>query len=350
MIGLPSLHDDSAVEAFRRRWRIDPNQIRLMRHAFYQQHEPLDQALARLRIPVDKTRSEFQIEPLAVLSRHDSTQDGSSKLVLEAKDGARIESVLIRAKTGRTTVCVSTQVGCQAGCTFCATARMGLLRNLTAVEMIEQVLIAGRLAKVEGRRLRNVVLMGMGEPLHNEAEVYALLDRLLSPSGCRMPPRRITVSTVGVPDAMVRLVDRYPAIQLAVSLHSARPEIRGKLVPWSRRYSWDALRDALRYCNQRLVRHREQGPVMIEHLLLDGVNDSDGDAEVLVEYLAGIPAHVNLIPYNPIAGITQWQPSDRERREAFATILRSAGIFTTVRYSMGTDVQAACGQLVIGPK
>jgi 23S rRNA (adenine2503-C2)-methyltransferase len=223
---------------------------------------------------------------------------------------------------------------------------MGLVRNLTASELVEQILIAGRIARMEGRRLRNVVMMGMGEPLHNEEAVHATLSLLLSREYFAMPPRRITVSTVGVPDAMLRLVDRFPAIQLALSLHSARPEVRAKIVPWSRRYGWDELREALRECNHRQIRHREQGPVMIEYVMLAGVNDGDEDLTMLLAYLDQIPAHVNLIPYNAIPDAYLWKPTSRARIDEFAARLRASGIFTTVRFSMGTDVQAACGQLV----
>ncbi len=317
-----------------------------MRHGLYHQHESLERALQRLGPRGVEASEYFDLEPLAVLERHDSIQDGSSKFVLQSRDGQRFETVLLRAKTARTTVCISTQVGCQAGCPFCATSRMGLVRNLTAEELIEQILIAGRVARTEGRRLRNVVMMGMGEPLHNEEAVYGALMLLLSREFCAMPPRRITLSTVGVPDAMLRLVDRFPAIQLALSLHSARPDVRARIVPWSRRYCWDELRDALRECNRRQIRHREQGPVMIEYVMLSGVNDSDDDLRLLIEYLDQIPAHVNLIPYNAIPDASLWKPTPRSRIDNFAAQLRAAGIFTTIRFSMGTDVQAACGQLV----
>ncbi len=188
--------------------------------------------------------------------------------------------------------------------------------------------------------------MGMGEPLDNEVELHAALDRLLDSAGFDLPPRRLLISTVGIPDAMRRLVDRYPGVQLAVSLHSARPELRAKLVPWSRRHSWDELREALRYVADRHATHRHQGPVMIEHLMLAGVNDRRDDAEALVAYLQGIRAHVNLIPYNPIPWGPSWQATPRSERDTFANVLREAGIFTTIRYSMGSDIQAACGQLV----
>jgi 23S rRNA (adenine2503-C2)-methyltransferase len=218
-------------------------------------------------------------------------------------------------------------------------------RHLRAEEIVEQVLVAARMARAEGRRLRNVVFMGMGEPLDNESALHAAVERLLDRRGCGLPPRRVLVSTVGLPDAMVRLVDRFPGVQLALSLHSARPELRNRLVPRSRSHSWQDLRDALHYVARQPEAHRHQAPVMIEHLMAAGINDCPEDARALVDYLAGIRAHVNLIPFNPFPGGPPWQSTPRRQRDRFARHLRAAGIFTTIRYSLGADIQAACGQL-----
>ena len=342
----PNLHNASAVEQFRRRHRIDPDRIRRMRHALYRQLEPFDQAIRRLG-PVHSAdiRDEFQFDFLQLLERYDSQLDGSTKLVFKTQDGRKLETVLIRAATGRTTVCVSSQVGCAAGCPFCATARMGLHRSLIAAEIVEQVLRAGQIAKIDGRRIRNVVFMGMGEPLDNEEQLHATLQMLQSPVFFDLTPRRLMVSTVGIPDAMRRLVDAFPGVHMALSLHSARPELRAKLIPWSHRHTWEELRDTLRYVASKHSTHRHQGPVMIEHIMIDDVNDSQSDAEALVDYLDGIPAHVNLIPYNAVPHAPGWNTSPRAKRDAFASVLRDAGIFTTIRYSMGEDVNAACGQL-----
>ena len=334
------------MEAFRRQHRVDPDLIRRMQYLLYRSAKPVELALARLGVTAAAAAKEtFDLSPLQLINRHDSKIDGSVKLVLEARDGLRIETVLLCAYSARTTVCISTQVGCRAGCTFCATARMGLKRNLTRVEILEQIAIAARIAQDEGRRLRNLVFMGMGEPLHNELELHAAVEILLAPLGFGIAPKRITVSTVGVPDAMRRLVDRFPGIQVALSLHSARPELRAKLIPWSRQHEWQELHDALRDVANRPALHRNH-VVMIEHLMLAGVNDNPEDADALIEYLAGIPCLVNLIPYNPIPYAPNWAPTAREHRGEFANRLRAAGLFTTIRYSMGSDVNAACGQLV----
>ena len=224
---------------------------------------------------------------------------------------------------------------------------MGLHRNLKAPEIVQQVLNAAQITRADDRPLRNVVFMGMGEPLHNEANLYEAIRFLNHHQTFNMPLRRISVSTVGVPDAMRRLIDTFPGLQMAFSLHSARPELRARLVPWSRRYSWEETQEALRYVATKPKTHRHQGPVMIEHIMIEGVNDSDEDADALVEYLRGMYVMINLIPYNANTFVQNWKPTSRERRSEFANRLRQAGIYTTIRYSMGSDVAAACGQLVV---
>jgi 23S rRNA (adenine2503-C2)-methyltransferase len=343
----PDLVDRSAVDQFRREHKIDPTRIRRMRYALMQLHLDPSAALEYLQSPhAESARAAFRLSPLAVLQRHDSALDGSSKFVLQAAEGDRLEMVLMRTASARITACVSTQVGCRAGCSFCATARMGLRRQLSAAEIVEQVLIAARVARSEGRRLRNIVFMGMGEPLHNEHNLHAAIELLTSRDGCAFPMRRVSVSTVGEPAAMLRLVDRFPGIQVALSLHSARPELRARLVPWTRQIDWQELHAAVREIATRPLAFHHQGPIMIQHIMIAGINDQAEDADALIEYLSGLKCIVNLIPFNSIAQVQAWQPSSREHRDWFAKRLRAAGIYTTVRYSMGADVSAACGQLV----
>jgi 23S rRNA (adenine2503-C2)-methyltransferase len=344
----PSIHDFVAVEIFRKKYRVDPTIVRKFRHLLYNQHRALESALpawgeARHQ---EIIKQYFDLQVLQVAQRLDSTVDPSLKMLLETADGHQLETVLIRSGKSRTAVCVSTQVGCQAGCPFCATARMGLHRNLTAPEIVQQVLLAAQITRQDDRPLRNVVFMGMGEPLHNEENLYEAIRFLNHPQTFNIPLRRLSVSTVGVPDAMRRLIDTFPGIQMAFSLHSARPELRSRLVPWSRRYSWEEMQEALRYVASKPKTHRHQGPVMIEHILIEDVNDSDEDADALVEYLRGMYVMINLIPYNENSFVQNWKPTSRQRRSDFANRLRQAGIYTTIRYSMGSDVQAACGQLV----
>jgi 23S rRNA (adenine2503-C2)-methyltransferase len=347
-VARPSFHDFTAVELFRKKYRVDPAVVRKFRHLLYNQHRSIDAALpawgeSRHQEIIKKY---FDLQVLKVAQQQESTVDPSVKMLLETVDGHRLETVLIRSGESRTAVCVSTQVGCQAGCPFCATARMGLHRNLTAPEIVQQVLLAAQITRKDDRRLRNVVFMGMGEPLHNEDNLYEAIRFLNHPQTFNMPLRRISVSTVGVPEAMRRLIDTFPGIQMAFSLHSARPELRSRLVPWSRRYTWEETHEALRYVATKPKTHRHQGPVMIEHIMIEGVNDADEDADALIEYLNGMYVMINLIPYNPNNFVQNWKATSRQRRSDFANRLRQAGIYTTIRYSMGPDVQAACGQLV----
>ena len=342
-----SLFDFAAIQRFANDEKIEFDKLRRVVYALFHGHESIDQALSRLSSESrERLQSVFELHALEVVDRHDSREDFSSKFVLRTRDSNLIETVLLRSATGRTSVCVSSQVGCGAGCPFCATSRMGLKRNLTTAEIVEQVRLAARIAKTENRRLRNIVFMGMGEPLDNQSSLFSTIEKLTDPQLFDIPHRRILVSTVGVPDGMRDISNRFPGIHLALSLHSARPELRRRLVPWTKHYSLDELASALRYVAERHRTHRQQGNVMIEYIMISGVNDGHDDLQSLIEFLQGISAHVNLIPYNPIPDGPNWLPTPREQRNAFANQLREAGIFTTIRYSMGSDIQAACGQLV----
>ncbi len=218
---------------------------------------------------------------------------------------------------------------------------MGIARNLTAAEILDQVVLAGERIAREGGRIRNIVFMGMGEPLHNEPVVYAAVGCLLAPELFHHSPGRILISTVGIPDAMIRCGRRFPGVRLALSLHSVRPEVRERLIPLASRYSLDGLRAAVTRVNEI-----QQNTLMIEYLMLAGVNDASSDAHELAAWLRGLDVHVNLIPYNRISSAPELVTTERPGRDAFAAILREAGFVTTIRYSLGADIAAACGQLV----
>lgn len=284
--------------------------------------------------------SEFS-ESLEVVERHDSQVDGATKLVfqcLENKKGAgsacRVEAVILRIASGRTSLCISSQVGCAADCQFCATGAMGLVRNLTSDEMLDQVLLAKRLLREEGRTLRNVVVMGMGEPLHNEENLFQCLEILRDPRFFNLSENHLMVSTVGVPDAMVRFAERFPGIQLALSLHSARQEVREELMPVGKFQTLEKLRAVFPTI----------GKLMVEVLMLKGVNDGPEDLAALIEFLRGTDAHINLIQFNAHPG-AKYQPVTAEERTAFGGALKAAGFKVTFRYSLGDDIAAACGQL-----
>jgi 23S rRNA (adenine2503-C2)-methyltransferase len=261
--------------------------------------------------------------------------------VLRTQGGYSIESVIMRTGTGRVSLCVSSQIGCAAACEFCATGQMGIAKNLSAAEILDQVVLAGERMQAEERAIRNIVFMGMGEPFHNEAAVYEAVAALLAPEMFHHAPGRILISTVGIPDAMVRCARRFPAVNLALSLHSVRPDVREQLIPVAAKHGLGALRAAVAKVNENQGR-----TLMIEYLMLAGINDSPQAASELAAWLDGLNVHVNLIPYNPINSTPHLRTTERPQRDAFAAILRKAGFVTTIRYSLGADIAAACGQLV----
>lgn len=264
--------------------------------------------------------------------------DGSRKLVYVLDDGARISSVLM-PDDDRLTLCVSTQVGCGFECRFCLTGVMGLERNLTAGEIVGQVLAANRLLD-EGRRVTHVVYMGMGEPLANYAAVIHSL-RILTDAklGVGYSPRRITVSTVGLVPGIERLGRENLRVNLAVSLHAASDDVRARLMPVNKSFDLGALMGALR---RFPLAPRQR--IFFEYVLLDGVNDSAEDARRLVALLRGLRSKVNLIPFNDWDG-AEFRRPPLARILAFQSVLLDAGVTTTVRWSKGEDIGAACGQL-----
>jgi 23S rRNA (adenine2503-C2)-methyltransferase len=270
-----------------------------------------------------------------------SLRDGATKLVLKTAGELSLETVLLRPGTGRTSVCISSQVGCAAKCTFCATGQMAIVKNLTRDEILDQVVWANELLVAEKRRVRNVVFMGMGEPLHNEEAVFAAVDRLISRDGFSLSPRRVTVSSVGVPSGMIRLAETFPSIGIALSLHSARDDARKQIVPLAERYSLAELRETV----SRLNTIQNQ-PVMLECLMLAGVTDTDEDIAALLDFTRGLSVHVNLIPFNAIDSPTPLVASHPDRIQKIANALKHVGLHVTVRYSLGQDIAAACGQLV----
>ncbi|TWU30386.1 23S rRNA (adenine(2503)-C(2))-methyltransferase RlmN [Bythopirellula polymerisocia] len=331
-----SIFDTPGLEQLQRDLRIDPHCVRKLRTSMFKHFKSDEFALAEFPIS-----EQLALHPLTLDSRHDSQVDGASKLLFRTATGMLIESVILRITTGRTTLCVSSQVGCAAACEFCATGKMGIARDLTAEEICDQVLQAGQLLAKEGRTLRNIVFMGMGEPFHNEEQLYAALDILTAPQTFHFSPTKILVSTVGVPEAMLRCVRRFPQVNLALSLHSVSQETREQLIPLAKRFPLDQLQSTLRQANSL-----QRKPVMIEYLMLAGVNDSVVAAQELVDWLAGLNVHVNLIPYNSIEDAPHLTGTDRPGRDAFASLLKQAGVPTTIRYSLGADIAAACGQLV----
>lgn len=336
-----SVYDGPALDRAAAACGVDRAALRRLRNLFFKRAAAPGEALAALAPgPRARLAAAVRFEFLRCVERRDSRRDGATKLLFRAGDGVALETVILRIRSGRTSLCVSTQAGCPAGCLFCATGRGGFRRSLTADEILDQVAQAARQLAAEGRAIRNVVFMGMGEPLLNEEAVGAALEVLRSDACFYFSERHLAVSTVGIPGAMERFAERFPGVALAVSLHTARAGLRRRLMPAARAHDLPRLRRAL-----QAVAGRQARPVMIEYLLLEGVNDTPEDADELARFLAGIPARVNLLPFNPVAAAGGLRGAGPEQRRAFARRLRAAGLTVNVRYSLGADIAAACGQL-----
>jgi 23S rRNA (adenine2503-C2)-methyltransferase len=282
--------------------------------------------------------AESYVIELPELERETPSQDGSRKLVFRLADDRRVSAVLM-PDDGRITLCLSTQVGCGFGCTFCLTGTMGLDRNLTAGEIVGQLIAANRLLP-DGERVTHIVFMGMGEPLANYANLVGAL-RILTDArlGLGYSPRRITVSTVGLVTGIDRLGREDLKVNLAISLHAASDEVRGRLMPVNRSWNLEALTAAVR---RYPLAPRQR--VFFEYVMLEDVNDGPEEAHRLARLLRGIRAKVNLIPFNDWEGSGFRRPP-LPRILAFQAVLLAAGITTTVRWSKGEDIGAACGQL-----
>ncbi len=273
------------------------------------------------------------------IEKRQRSADDTEKLLLRLNDGQLVESVFI-PDTPRQAFCVSTQVGCAMRCGFCLTGKMSLARNLTAGEIVGQVRRLAHTLELAETSF-NVVLMGMGEPLHNYDATMKALRILSAESGFAMPSRRITLSTVGVPAGLTRLAHEAVIPNIAVSLHAATEDLREQLVPVNRTY---ALMDIIAACRKFPVARRRR--ITFEYVMLDRVNDSVRDAHRLATLLRGIRSKINLIPLNEAPGIPFRRPSDA-RIDQFARTLTNQGATVSVRKSRGRDIRAACGQLIV---
>jgi 23S rRNA (adenine2503-C2)-methyltransferase len=287
----------------------------------------------RLRAELAAAFETPHLEPTCV----SQSKDGTRKLLFRLEERVAIESVII-PESGRLTLCISSQAGCGMGCTFCATARLGLQRHLTVHEIVGQVTACERVLG-DGEAITNVVLMGMGEPLHNYDNVLAALEILSAPWGLGIAARRITVSTVGLLPQMKRLVNETK-VNLAVSLSATTEKQRAHLMPVSKKYQ---LRELLELCRSLPIAHRRR--ITFEYVMLAGVNDSLADADRLVRLLHGIRSKVNLISFNPFPD-AGFAASRDDVVTAFSDRLRKRGVLATLRRSRGRDIAAACGQLV----
>ncbi|XP_010556013.1 PREDICTED: uncharacterized protein LOC104825385 [Tarenaya hassleriana] len=294
--------------------------------------------------------SKFKPLTSSLHSLFHSTDGATSKLLIKLQSGALVEAVIMRYDTRlgkyrgnprlgglRSTLCISSQVGCKMGCKFCATGTMGFKNHLTSGEILEQLVHASRLSDI-----RNVVFMGMGEPLNNYSAVVDAV-RVMTRPPFQLSPKRITISTVGVVHAISKLHNDLPGINLAVSLHAPVQDIRCQIMPAARAFPLEKLMDAL-----RAFQKNSQQKIFIEYIMLDGVNDEEQHARQLGELLKTFEVVVNLIPFNPIGSSSQFRTSSEEKVSSFQRILRETyNIRTTIRKQMGQDISGACGQLVV---
>lgn len=277
---------------------------------------------------------------LTPVARHPSP-DGTLRLVLALHDGARVEAVLVPMPGGRTTLCLSSQVGCAMGCRFCATGTLGLTRHLRAGEIVGQLALARAEAAAHARTVDRIVFMGMGEPLHNLRATVDAVRVITDGAGPGMSGRRITVSTVGLPDAMVRFAEAVgPKVGLALSLHAGTDATRAALVPLGAKVPLARLRQTLRH--PTLARRTW----MAEYVVLPGVNDTEAEADGVAAFTAGLKVAVNLLPFNPFPGAPYASPSVAQV-QAFADRLRARGVYVTRRTPKGRAVDGACGQLAL---
>ncbi len=288
-------------------------------------------------------KTHFSLSPLKLVKMQHSTDSETIKFLWELSDGNLVESVLIGSDERRT-VCVSSQVGCPARCSFCASGKEGLLRNLNTAEIFAQVYEIDRILHQKQERVSHVVFMGMGEPFENYENVLKSIHLLISVDRLNISQRRITVSTVGVVEGIRRFMEEGLKVNLVLSLHAPNQHIRKKIIPYARRYPLEEIIEAM--VDYFKVTNRD---VTYEYTLIKDINDKQEHAEELAELLKGQQCTVNLIPYNPVPGLSLSRP-EKEDIELFREILVERGINTTWRYTKGKDIAAACGQLAMQNK
>lgn len=283
----------------------------------------------------EKLAEYFFISTAEIAEKRVSKKDGTIKYLFRLHDGLYIEGVLMQYQHG-TSICISVQVGCRMNCSFCATGKQGLSRNLLPGEMLSQIQSA---SKETGGRISNVVMMGMGEPLDNYENVLRFLALVGDEKGMNIGMRHISLSTCGIVDKIYDLADRKMQITLSISLHAPFDAIRSTTMPVNRKWNIEALMKACKYYTDQTGRR-----ISFEYAMIDGVNDDDRCAEGLKRILRGIIAHVNLIPVNSVEG-TGYRKSSFEKQKKFVNILQNGGITATVRRTLGSDIEASCGQL-----
>ncbi|RUM56707.1 MAG: 23S rRNA (adenine(2503)-C(2))-methyltransferase RlmN [Nautilia sp.] len=298
----------------------------------------------------EELKKEFIINPLTLINR-EIASDGTEKFLFGLKDGHTIETVLLRMKEGETddegniisedkyTVCISCQVGCKVGCSFCLTAKGGFVRNLTPAEIVAQVWMMKKIKNFNPNKSLNVVYMGMGEPLDNYDNMLKAIKIISNENALHISPRRQTLSTSGIAPKIEKLGKENLGINLAISLHAVDDKLREELIPMNKAYNIKSVIEAVK---KFPVDRRKK--VLFEYLVIDGINDDEKSANKLVKLLNGIKAKVNLIYFNPYPGTSYKRPTP-EKMEKFKELLNKKGVICTIRESKGIDISAACGQL-----
>lgn len=297
--------------------------------------QDLDEAVNLPKSLKEKLKEEFVLDNIKIIKKLTSDHDRTTKFLYELQDGHIVEGVLMSYKHGYS-ICISTQVGCKMGCTFCASAIGGIERNLTAGEIIGQLYAVEREMDV---KISNVVLMGSGEPLDNYNEVLTFLKLVNDPNGFNLGMRHITLSTCGIADKIEALADENMQLTLAISLHCANDQERSELMPVNKKYNLDRLMSACRYYTEKTNRR-----ITFEYGLIAGVNDTEKRAKELGMLIKGMLCHVNLIPINQVIE-RDYRPSKESSISKFKKVLESYGVTTTIRRELGSDINAACGQL-----
>lgn len=283
----------------------------------------------------NKLAESVSIGNIIPVDRQISREDETEKILFELDDKNYIETVFMKYKYGNS-LCISSQAGCRMGCEFCASGRLGLVRNLEAWEMFDQVI---KVEEITGEKINHIVVMGTGEPFDNYENLSVFLELIHQQNGFNLSMRNITVSTCGLVPGILRFAKDFPQVNLAVSLHSSTDEARKKIMPIAKKYSLEELISA---CNEYIKMTNRR--ITFEYAVVKGINDSDQDIRSLITLLRGMNAHVNLIPLNDTKE-TSLSSSGRKRAKEIAEILVSNGIQATVRRSLGQDIDAACGQL-----
>lgn len=339
--------DSTRINSIIERYGLEKFRVKQLKNAVFEKNVSSYDEVSTLKKDLREKLKEEQ--PLLCLVEHkvfESSDKRTFKALLKLQDGRIIESVLMSPKPDHWTTCISSQVGCGMACTFCATGKMGLLRNLTSEEITDQVLFWRQFInrrKLDAR-LSNVVYMGMGEPFHNTKQVFASIEELKNPETFNMGSRHISVSTSGLIKPIYELAEKFPQVNLAISLHAANDTLRSEIMPINKAFPLDKLAEAL---NDYLKKTNRK--VFMEYILLDNENDSLEHAEELVVFLRKIKPgkllHVNLIVYNQTD--SKHRQASRENATRFKEYVQDKGVSVTIRKNLGRDIDGACGQLAV---